>query len=212
MDKPAPDHLRNGVKEEPPKHGHPSTEHQHLWLITGPAGCGKSTVGLYVAKALGIDYLEGDEFHTPGNVEKMRSGHPLTDTDRWDWLIRLRTAALKSLLSPKHASGVVVSCSALKQKYRDVMRVVNYYNPNILVHFVYLHASEAVLLERVQGRQGHYMGANMVHSQLESLEEPGQDETDVLAVDVSGTKADVEAEALRKVKEAVRVELTKDSS
>ncbi len=141
----------------------------------------------------------------------MSKGIPLTDQDRWDWLISLRLAAMKTLSSPSSPAGVVMTCSALKQKYRDVIRIAHYNSPDVLVHFVYLHASEQVLLERVGARQGHYMGANMVHSQLESLEEPTPEERDVIGVDVSGTKAEVEAEALRRVREAVQMELRRDA-
>jgi gluconokinase len=97
--------------------------------------------------------------------------------------------------------GVIVTCSALKKRYRDVIRIAHYNSPDVLVHFIYLHASEEVLLQRVRARKGHYMGANMVHSQLESLERPSPDETDVLSIDVSGTMADVEAEALAMIRE-----------
>jgi len=211
MDKPAPDHLPSGAFQEPPKQEHPETQHQHIWLITGPAGCGKSTVGEHISKSLGLPYLEGDNFHSPENIEKMSKGHPLTDADRWDWLISLRTAALQRLSSGSHPPGVVVTCSALKQRYRDVLRIANWYRPDVLVHFIYLHASEQVLLQRVQSRQGHYMGANMVHSQIQILEVPGKDEKDILCVDVSGTKEEVEAEVLRRVRETVHEELIKDA-
>lgn len=139
----------------------------------------------------------------------MRQGIPLTDADRWDWLTKLREEAMDRL--SKGDEGVVLTCSALKRKYRDVIRVAPYYSHNVLVHFVYLHANEAVLLERVAARQGHYMGANMVHSQLDILEEPGPEETDVIAVDVSGTVEEVESEALAKIQLAVAEALRQDS-
>jgi gluconokinase len=151
------------------------------------------------------------QYHPASNIDKMSHGIPLTDQDRWDWLIVLRSAAMSTLSSPSSPAGVVVTCSALKQRYRDVIRIAHYNSPDVLVHFVYLHASEDVLLQRVGARKGHYMGANMVHSQLEVLEEPAKEETDVISVDVSGTKAEVEAETLRKVKEAVQMELGRDS-
>jgi gluconokinase len=139
----------------------------------------------------------------------MSKGIPLTDADRWDWLTRLREESLTKLSSG--SQGVVVTCSALKRKYRDVIRVAPYYSHDVLVHFVYLHAPEAVLLARVQARHGHYMGANMVHSQFDALEEPGAEETDVISVDVSGKVDEVEAAALAKVHQAVQRELTRDS-
>lgn len=120
----------------------------------------------------------------------MANGHPLTDADRWDWLILLREEALAALhASP--ASGVVVTCSALKRKYRDVVRIATYHDPSVRVHFIFLNATEAVLIDRVRGRQGHYMKDSMVKSQFESLEMPQRDEEDVLSVDAGGTSKEV---------------------
>jgi len=168
-------------------------------------------VAQYIAQSLDLPYIEGDDFHSASNIDKMSQGIPLTDQDRWEWLITLRRAAMSQLSSPSHPSGVVVTCSALKQRYRDVIRIAHYNSPDILVHFVYLSASAEVLLQRVGNRKGHYMGANMVKSQLEALEEPTNEETDVIQVDVSGTKDEVEAEALRRVREAVKNEMGRDS-
>ena len=120
----------------------------------------------------------------------------MTDADRWDWLITLRDQALNELKLGAH--GVVITCSALKKKYRDVIRTARLYDedPNANVRFVYLKASKQVLMSRVGGRQGHYMKNTMVDSQLAALEEPGEDETrklhDVDIVDVSGTPKEVE--------------------
>jgi len=186
------------------------TEHHHLWLITGPAGCGKSTVAQFIAKSLNLPYIEGDEFHPQANVEKMSKGIPLTDADRWDWLTRLRDESLARLSSSLGNLGVVLTCSALKRKYRDVIRVAPYYDHDVRVHFIYLHASEEVLIKRVQARQGHFMGANMVHSQCSILQPPGKEETDVIIVDVSGSLEQVENDALAKIHDAITKEMTKD--
>ncbi|KFY73808.1 hypothetical protein V499_06124 [Pseudogymnoascus sp. VKM F-103] len=140
----------------------------------------------------------------------MASGHPLTDSDRWDWLSRLRTSSL-STLSPPTApspSGVIVTCSALKRKYRDVMRVAPYNDPRVLVHFIFLSASEETLLKRVEGRKGHYFGKDMVKSQLESLEVP-VGERDVVVIDVSVGREEVQRRALEVVREAMGVERAK---
>jgi len=99
--------------------------------------------------------------------------------------------------------GVVVTCSALKRKYRDVLRTTAYYHPNLLIHFVYLHASEKVLLERVKARKGHYMGAEMVHSQVGTLEVPVEEEWDVLTVNVEGAKELIEKDALAAVEDCL---------
>lgn len=178
---------------------------QHIWLITGPAGCGKSTVAKYLSDELALPYIEGDDYHSQANKEKMKGGVPLTDTDRWDWLIILREEAIKCL---QHSNGVVVTCSALRHRYRDVIRVANYCHPSIHIHFIYLHATEELLLKRVGQRKGHYMASNMVHSQMMSLEPPDTDEenSDVIAVDCSGDTEDVQEMVL----EAVQHKLAED--
>ncbi|CAK3995398.1 carbohydrate kinase [Lecanosticta acicola] len=178
---------------------------KHIWVITGPAGCGKTSVAEHLHQTFDLPYLEGDAFHPPGNVKKMAEGQPLTDADRWDWLILLRETALETLLSESSSDGVIVTCSALKRKYRDVMRIAAYHHPHVRVHFVFLKASEAVLMERVRARQGHYMKDYMVRSQFESLEIPTEEELgrDVLAVDASGTSEVVKGLALEVVREVM---------
>ncbi|KAF5651148.1 thermoresistant gluconokinase [Fusarium tjaetaba] len=181
--------------------GHKAQGQQHIWLVTGPAGCGKTTVAGYLAQSLGLPYIEGDSFHPPANIDKMRNGIPLTDADRWDWLTALREESIKRLNSG--SNGVVLTCSALKRKYRDVIRVAGYYDHRIQIHFVFLDASEELLLARVAQRQNHYMGANMVHSQFETLERPLADEKDVITIDVSRPIEEVEREALSNVLETI---------
>jgi len=167
----------------------------------------------------GTDSLQ---FHTPENVQKMANGQPLTDADRWDWLILLREQALLTLTTKPATpsttttstpstttatppSGVIITCSALKRKYRDVLRIAAYRRADLKVHFVFLQASEAVLMDRVRGRQGHYMKDYMVHSQFQSLEAPQRDELegvtgDVLSVDAGGESREVQRLALGVVK------------
>lgn len=137
----------------------------------------------------------------------MAQNKPLTDADRWDWLVLLRQAAV-ARLSTHYAppAGVVVTCSALKRKYRDVIRIASYNDHDVHVHFIYLRvADEETLLQRVRARQGHYMKSSMVHSQMEMLEEPDEEEQgrDVLEVDCADGKAEVE----RKVVGVVRAVL-----
>jgi gluconokinase len=139
-----------------------------------------------------------EQFHPEANVEKMSAGFPLTDADRWDWLIQLREVAVDAL--DTGVSGVVLTCSALKRKYRDVIRVARLDDHDVLVHFIYLRASEELLLQRVKARKGHYMKPSMIKSQLQSLEEPKEKERDVLSIDVSGSKADVQRMALDAVR------------
>lgn len=178
----------------------------HILIVTGPAGCGKSTVAQFLAERYGFTYIEGDEFHPEANIKKMAAGIPLNDEDRWDWLILLRDEALKGLKAG--AKGVVVTCSALKKKYRDVIRTARLYDedPNANVHFVYLRADKETLLARVRARQDHYMKDAMVESQFAALEEPDETECkqlkDVEIVDVKGSPDEVQrlaTEAVDKV-------------
>ncbi|EEQ90467.1 thermoresistant gluconokinase [Blastomyces dermatitidis ER-3] len=147
----------------------PNQDLQHIWIITGPAGCGKTTVAKSLSKKLQVEYIEGDDYHPESNKQKMRNNIPLDDGDRWDWLIALRDAAIESLQT---RSAVVVTCSALKKKYRDVIRVAAYNHPMVQIHFIYLDAEEDVLVQRVTARKGHYMPPTMVHSQFQALEKP----------------------------------------
>lgn len=140
----------------------------------------------------------------------MSSNQPLTDADRWDWLITLREAAA-ARLSPSSKSaakpheGVVVTCSALKRKYRDVVRIAAYNDQNVQVHFIYLRANEDVLMARVGNRKGHYMKDTMVRSQMEMLEEPDKEEQrrDVLEVDCARGLSEVQKSALKTIREAL---------
>ncbi|KAJ5623781.1 gluconokinase [Penicillium lagena] len=178
---------------------------QHIWIVTGPAGCGKSTVGEGLRQELGVPFLEGDDYHPQLNKEKMGRGTPLTDEDRWDWLIALRKAAIDVLApSPErnNPAGVVVACSALKQKYRDVMRVAAYGSPSVQIHFIYLQLDEDVLMARVRARQQHYMKSGMVRSQLATLEEP-KDEWDAITINVQGPPEEVQ----KRVHDAVTAKL-----
>lgn len=119
----------------------------------------------------------------------------MNDEDRWDWLILLRDQALQGLKNG--AKGVVVTCSALKKKYRDVIRTARLYDedPNANVHFIYLRADKETLLARIRARQGHYMKDAMVDSQFAALEEPDDMEVkqlkDVEIVDVKASIAEV---------------------
>lgn len=143
--------------------------HTGLYVIMGVCGSGKSTIGATLARALDIEFVEGDDLHPLDNVKRMAAGTPLTDDDRRGWLIaiaaRLREAKRAGL-------GLVVSCSALKRSYRALLRSAG--DPN--VRFVYLAGSRAQLAERMANRRGHFMPASLLESQLAILEEPSPDE------------------------------------
>ncbi len=137
-------------------------------VVMGVAGCGKSTVSAAVAAELGWTFVEGDDFHPSGNVEKMAAGIPLDDEDRRPWL-----DALAAEVRSHAAAGrsTVVSCSSLKRSYRDhlVAGIAD-------LTFVFLDIDEATATERLEDRVDHYMGASMVAGQLEALEPPTSDE------------------------------------
>ena len=150
-------------------------------VLMGPAGAGKTTVGLALAQSLGWRFLDADDFHSPANVAKMRSGVGLTDEDRAPWLAAMHDALERALTS---ATCVVLACSALKEQYR---RALTPEGAGSRIRFVYLHADEAVLRERLAHRTGHYAGPELLASQLETLEEP----SDALWVDASRPPAEI---------------------
>ena len=131
----------------------------------------------------------------------MSAGIPLNDADRWDWLTALREESIRQIMVGNN--GVVLTCSALKRKYRDVIRVAPYFNSRVQLHFIYLSATEELVLQRVTARQNHYMGADMVRSQFDALEPPMADEVDVISVDVSYSIEDVMSDAFVKVLQTI---------
>ena len=136
-------------------------------IIFGVSGAGKTTVGKLLARELGWHFIEADEFHPSGNIEKMRSGHPLTDNDRWPWLERLRQQIERSLSAGENA---VLACSALKRTYRDRLRVSDE------VKFVLLRGDYALVEKQLCSRHGHFMNPELLRSQFADLEEPKPDE------------------------------------
>jgi gluconokinase len=140
----------------------------NLYVVMGVAGSGKTTVGAMLARRLGVDFVEGDDYHPLENLQRMASGIPLTDEDRAGWL-----QALASRLREASAAqrGLVMTCSALKRSYRDVLRAAA---PEL--QFVFLTGPRGVIAERLAGRRGHFMPPNLLDSQFAALEEPAADE------------------------------------
>jgi gluconokinase len=156
-------------------------------VLMGVSGTGKTEVGTRLADALGGTFAEGDSYHSAANVEKMRSGKPLDDADRQPWLETM-SREIGGWLDA--GETVVLACSALKQRYRDVLKAGR---PG--VRFVYLKGDPALIRERLSGRHGHYMPASLLDSQLEALEEP----TDAITVGIEGTPEAIVEEILAKL-------------
>jgi carbohydrate kinase (thermoresistant glucokinase family) len=137
-------------------------------IIMGVSGCGKTTIAERLAPKLGWAYRDGDEFHPRSNVEKMHSGIPLTDDDRWPWL-----DAIAAWIDEKRKAGehAIVTCSALKKSYRDIL-----IGPRQDVGLIYLKGDEELIAARLAKRHGHFMPKDLLHSQFQTLEEPGPDE------------------------------------
>ena len=130
-------------------------------VVMGVAGCGKSTVGLALAQRLGVNLIEGDDFHSPENRQKMGGGQALTDDDRLPWLHALSAQLAKPL------GDMVMTCSALKASYRDILRCAV---PHLA--FVYLVIDKAMAQQRTLGRENHFFSAALVESQFNTLESP----------------------------------------
>ena len=159
-------------------------------VIFGVAGVGKTTIGQLLARELGWKFYEGDGFHSPTNIEKMKHGQPLTDGDREPWLDDLREQLERSLAANENA---VLACSALKKKYRDQLRA------GLDVRFVYLRGSRARIAEQLRQRPRHFFDPHLLDTQFADLEEPKSSE-DAITVDLSGEPGDM----VEKIKASLR--------
>jgi carbohydrate kinase (thermoresistant glucokinase family) len=146
----------------------------------GVSGCGKSTVAALLAGRLGWPFEEGDDMHPAANVAKMHAGHPLTDEDRWPWLKRIAAWIDEQLAAGRSA---IVTCSALRRSYRDVLRRDG-------VTFVYLHGEYEQIARRLAARHGHFMPSSLLVSQFADLEEPTGDEQ-AMRVDIGGSPVEL---------------------
>jgi gluconokinase len=141
-------------------------------VVMGVAASGKTTVAKGLSQMLKATYLEADDFHPAANIAKMTQGIPLTDEDRWPWLSAMRDALASH-------DRVVVTCSALKKSYRDLLRGAG------SVRFIYLDIDRDVAMARIAARKGHFMTSRMIDSQFATLEVPSSDERDVVRIDAS---------------------------
>jgi gluconokinase len=197
-----------------------------LFIVGGPAGCGKTTIAQAIANSLHFPFIEGDDLHPAQNIAKMSSGHPLVDADRWDWLDKIIDTALG--VAERESRGIVITCSALKKSYRDRMRRrVQEANDrmdtsrsdedgnekdketidkrgNLELWFVFCSLSQEESLRRVRDRPGHYMKAGMVASQFADLEVPDEmEEERVYVLNVERSIPEVNQDAIAFVKRSV---------
>jgi gluconokinase len=158
----------------------------------GVSGSGKTTIARGLADAEGWILLEGDQFHPPANIAKMKAGIPLTDEDRWPWLRTIATREDELLAAGQSAA---VACSALKRAYRDIL--VGERPDTVLV---YLRGSKGLIAERMKARKDHFMPPALLDSQFATLEEPGPEENPIV-VDIDGPSDAVIQDAVRQLSE-----------
>ncbi|ARF48119.1 MULTISPECIES: gluconokinase [Pantoea] len=171
-----------------------STPH-HVFILMGVSGSGKSVVANRVSHQLNTAFLDGDFLHPRANILKMAEGHPLDDNDRLPWLQALNDAAFA--MQRTQAISIIV-CSALKKHYRDMLR-----QGNDNLRFVYLKGDFDTIESRLKARKGHFFKPQMLVTQFATLEEPGADETDVLAVDITHSLDEVVAATVATIKDAI---------
>jgi len=160
-----------------------------LYVVMGVSGSGKTVIGSAFARSLGVEFVEGDDFHPEENVKRMASGIALTDEDRAPWL-RLIAARLRA--AKDGGTGLVVSCSALKRSYRDLLRT-----EAGDVRFIFLKGIRTLIAERLATRSGHFMPSSLLDSQFAALEAPGLDEG-VWECDVRESPAEIVAALARR--------------
>jgi gluconokinase len=139
-----------------------------LYVVMGVSGSGKTVIGAGFARALGVDFVEGDEYHSAENVKRMKSGIALTDDDRAEWL---RSLAARLREAKEAGTGLVMTCSALKRSYRNILRA-----ESDALRFVFLKGERVLIAERLAARRGHFMPPSLLESQLTTLEAPSPEE------------------------------------
>jgi len=140
----------------------------------GVSGCGKSSVAKKISKNLDVPFLEGDDLHPPENIQKMSSGLPLDDDDRWPWL-----TLCAEQMNHHHSQGYVITCSALKEAYREHLRKRTDHDYTL----VYLKGDQLLIARRLAERAGHFMPTTLLDSQFAALEEPD----DGIAISIDDT-------------------------
>lgn len=159
-------------------------------IVMGVSGCGKSTVGQALGAALEWEFRDGDAFHPPANVAKMKSGAPLTDEDRWPWLDAIARYIDETRAQSGHA---IIACSALKRVYRDRLKGAR---PDVT--FVHLAGSKELIEARMAARQNHFMPLGLLDSQFATLEAPSDDEG-AMIVSVAGAPDEIVHDVLKRM-------------
>lgn len=161
-------------------------KNKHVFFVMGVSGSGKTTIGKLLAEKLGISFFDGDSYHPEENVQKMAHGHPLNDDDRKGWL-----ALLNELAKEHKKQGAVIACSALKSKYRKLLR-----HGLKGIHFVYLEGSFELISKRLAERKGHFMPPELLRSQFEVLEIPSH----AISVSIAATPSEIVDDILMQLK------------
>lgn len=164
----------------------------HTLILMGVCGCGKSRVGELLAREIGGEFDDADQFHTEAAKDKMRASIPLTDDDRWPWFDRLRARIEETRKTAPH---YVLACSALKQSYRDYLRGSD---TNEQLRFVFLDGSFELIESRMAQRKGHYMPVSLLHSQFAILERPA--DAGSITVSIEPTPKKIVADILAKLR------------
>ncbi|WP_294910169.1 gluconokinase [Tatumella sp. UBA2305] len=173
-----------------------ASSNHHVFILMGVSGSGKSVVASRVSHQLQTAFLDGDFLHPRANIMKMADGHPLNDQDRQPWLQAINDAAFA--MQRTQAVSLIV-CSSLKKSYRDILR-----EGNSNLKFVYLKGDFDTIESRLKARKGHFFKPAMLVTQFATLEEPTEDETDVLTVDIRQSLDEVVAATVDAIKHAIQ--------
>jgi gluconokinase len=166
-------------------------ENPYYLIVIGISGSGKTSISKMLAAQLNIDFIEGDDLHPQENIDKMKNGIALTDADRLPWLSIIKKKIATKIIKQE---SFVLSCSALKVSYRDILREAGD------IKFLFLKVDEKEVSQRLEHREGHFMPKSLIHSQIETLESPKENENDILIIDASKNTSEVLEECLKKIK------------